>query len=121
MRALRRTLWRGVYLFKDTTLNCIYEDFSPNLTIKEGYVSQKADTLRVLRDNTCTAIVILSDPIVLAKAEEEEPWGYFQFPRIYRTDDNILLVSYSMKEDSHMAYGDNSYGLLISKDEGNTW
>lgn len=108
-------------MFNDLSLTAIYEETAPSLVINEGYISKKADTLRIVRDKETVAIVILSEPQIVAQAEEEEIWGYFQFPDISRIDDNNLLVSWSMKEDSHTAYGEYSSGMVISKDEGETW
>lgn len=108
-------------MFNDSSLTAIYEETATSLVIKEGYISKKADTLRIIRDKETVALVLLSEPKIVAQAVKEEAWGYFQFPDISRPDDNNLLVSWSMKEDSHTAYGNNSVGMVISRDEGDTW
>ena len=108
--------------FDDKTLVSISEIIEPDLTIKQGLVSQKSDTVRVMRDGRAIGVIILGDPIQVAQAEDEEPWGYFQFPYISRTENNNVIVTWQMKEDSHTAYGDNlSIGRRMSKDEGLHW
>ena len=57
-------------------------------------------------------------------AEQDEAWGYFQFPTIGRAEDGTLVVSWSMKLDSYKtawtkAVRDNV--PMISKDGGKTW
>lgn len=107
-------------LFNNPKLVSISEIIEPDLTIKQGFVSQKSDTVRVTRDGRAIGIVILSEPVVVAQAEEDEPWGYFQFPYIFRTENNNVIVTWAMREDSHTAYGDDdqSFGRRMSKDEG---
>ena len=99
----------------------IYEETEPDLNIKEGYVSQKKETVQILRNGKVVAKVKLGKPIVVAQAEHEEDWGYFQFPGICRGDDGRLFVSWQMNEDSHKAYGKAPKGRAMSLDEGKTW
>ena len=110
-------------IFNNPELVSISEIIEPDLTIKQGFVSQRSDTVRVMRDGRAIGIVILGEPVVVAQAEEEEQWGYFQFPYIFRTDNNNVIVTWAMREDSHTAYGDDdqSFGRRMSKDEGNHW
>ncbi len=107
--------------FNDTTLACISEEIIPNLNIREGLISQKSDTIRVLRDGKTIAIVMLSEPILVAQSEKEEVWGYFQFPGICEGEDGNLIVQWSMRADSPTAYGDKTAGRCVSNDNGNTW
>ena len=110
-----------LFIFDEARWPAIQEEIKPFGEIREGLVSQDADTIRIVRNDTSIAVVVLSKPKVLAQAKEEESWGFFQFPKISKTDENELLVSWSMKEDSHTAYGDDTCGMLISYDEGNNW
>lgn len=109
--------------FNDTTFACIFEKSAPqNLEINEGLISQHAQTIRVIRGGECVAIVKLGEPVTVAQAEREEPWGYFQNPVIYRGDNtNNLIVKWAMQADSHLVYGQDSNGRLMSTDEGETW
>ena len=44
------------------------------------------------------------------------------FPRIYRSENNYLIVEWNNCEDSYIAYGnENNHLRLMSKDEGKTW
>ena len=76
----------------------------PNLEIHEGYVSQNEETVFVKRGRKTIAKIHLSGPVMVAIAEQEERWGYFQFPCIGRADDGTLIVSWQMREDSHTSY-----------------
>ncbi len=109
--------------FNDTSLAGIVEEYRPiSMTIKEGYVSQKCDTIRIIRNKEVIAVVILSEPKIIAQSLIEESWGHFQFPSIFRDEYNKnIIVTYSMGEDSYEAYGNPSSGILLSEDEGNTW
>lgn len=93
------------------------------LAIREGIVSKKAQ-LVTFNENGIKATVKLSRPVMIAQAEQEEEWGYFQFPSIGRADDGTLIVGWSMSEDSHKAYGVKSKRqatLMMSKNGGRTW
>ena len=96
----------------------------PNLEIHEGYVSQNEETVLVKSGRRTIAKVHLSEPVMVAMAEQYEEWGYFQFPTIGRADDGTLVISWQMKADSHLAYGVNSdrpYSPMMSKDGGTLW
>lgn len=96
----------------------------PSLEIHEGYVSQKEETVIVKRGRKAIAKVHLSEPVMVAMAEQEENWGFFQFPSIGRTDEGYLIVEWQMQEDSHMSYGkriERKYKPQLSKDGGKTW
>ena len=92
-----------------------------DLTIKEGYVSQKKEIVKVFRNNKVLAKVRLGEPMMLAQASKEEPWGFFQFPGVYWTEDGKLLVSWQMNIDSYKSYGKDSTVRIMSIDEGDTW
>ncbi len=96
----------------------------PNLEIHEGYVSQQEETVLVKLGRKTIAKIHLSEPVMVAMAEQEERWGYFQFPSIGRTEEGFLVVEWQMQEDSYMSYGRNSerkYTPMMSKDNGKTW
>lgn len=107
--------------FDNISLFGISEEIRPNLFIKEGYVSQKSDTIRIMRDGKAIAIVRLSEPVQVSQASEPEGWGFFQFPKIFRNEKGHLIVKWQMRADSHTDYGIDSFGRRISYDEGETW
>ena len=109
------------YFFEDTTLRSLSYESLSDLTIREGLVCQKADTVRIIHNGECLAIVKLSDPVIVAQSEKWETWGYFQFPKIYRSENEFLIVEWQNDEDSYNAYGNDNYRRLMSKDNGNTW
>ncbi len=95
-----------------------------SLNIHEGILCQTAQKIKYKSlDGTC-AFIHLSEPVMVAQANQYEKWGYFQFPLINKTDDGKLIVSWQMKEDSHKTYGKNSgreCPPMMSKDGGLTW
>ena len=98
-------------------------DVKTSLVIHEGIVSEHKQTIIYRRNSKRIAKIKLSEPVVVAVADKEYPWGYFQFPSIGKTADGTLIVRWSMKEDSHKAYGAKSRGKnsIMSKDGGKTW
>jgi len=99
----------------------ILEEINPDLSIHEGYVSLKKETVRIVRNGKVVAKVKLGKPVMVAQAEQEEEWGYFQFPGICRSDDGKLIVSWMMNEDSHKAYDKGEVFMRMSTNEGRTW
>lgn len=99
----------------------LYEEDIPNLEIKESYVCLHHEIIEIVSNDTIVATVELGAPIMVAQAEKEEKWGYFQFPVISRNEDGFLTVKWQMNADSYSAYGKSINGLMISKDEGQTW
>lgn len=105
----------------------VYNDLPKNghnIPIHEGIISQQAQKVKYKKGNKTIAIIRLSNPILVAQAEQEEGWGFFQFPDIGITDDGILVVGWQMSDDSHKAYGTSSrrkYTPMVSKDKGRAW
>lgn len=94
------------------------------LKIHEGILSTKKQKIIYKKGGKKIATIKLSEPIMVAQAEQEEAWGYFQFPSIAKAEDGTLVVTWSMKQDSHVAYGVKSnrkYTPMMSKDDGKTW
>lgn len=58
--------------------------------------------------------------IVLGCTHEENDWGHYQFPHIYRMPDDGLCVFVHMAEDNERAYGEPK-DCFVSYDEGTTW
>lgn len=112
---------KSTNIFEIETLRSISEESIPNLIVKEGHVSQKADTFRVIRNDQTIGVIILSEPTLISQAENEENWGYYQFPKIYRSYNGYLIVKWQMKKDSSSAYGGEGYARMMSRDEGKTW
>ena len=94
-----------------------------SLTIQEGIISQKAQKIKFIKRGKNVAFVDLSEPVMVAMAEQKEKWGHFQFPNIGKSHDGTLIVSWSMQDDSPMAYGTTGrkYTPMMSKDKGMTW
>ncbi len=109
--------------FDDVSLECIEENNTISISeIKQGLLSQDEQTVRITHNGFCNAIVRLSKPVMVTQAVDRVEWGYYQFPIIYWSGNSkSLIVKWQMKPDSHLAYGEEKYGYLISEDEGETW
>ncbi len=108
-------------ILTDEKYSAIGENVHNCLDLRQGHVSQKADTFRVIRNNKAIAAIVLSAPVIVAQADKDEEWGYFQFPIIFRDNDKNLVVKWQMRSDSQSDYGLDLYGRKISSDEGKTW
>lgn len=109
--------------FSDSTLVSIIEESSPNLTIKEGVISQHEQIIRIVRNDVAEAIVKLSEPIIVSQANIKVSWGYYQFPGICIEDDSTLVVKWQMKKDTPETYmlPHNGLNTMVSNDGGKTW
>ena len=99
-------------------------EMEPDLELHEGYVSQKEETVLVKQGRIIVAKVHLGAPVMVAQAEQEEKWGYYQFPNIGIANDGTLIVQWQMQDDSHLSYGKDTkrrYKPQMSKNHGKTW
>lgn len=94
-----------------------------SLEIHEGILSQKAQKIKYKKNGKTVAVITLSEPVMVAQADQEEKWGFFQFPSIGKAADGTLVVVWHMREDSHKAYGksERKYTPMMSKDSGKSW
>lgn len=100
------------------------KEHKPFGEIHEGIVSTKAQIIELLDGGNKCVSIGLSEPTMIAQAENEEPWGFFQFPSVSLSEEGFLIVSWKMTEDSYKSYGDTpgKYSAsFISKDGGITW
>ena len=61
----------------------------------------------------------ISDPVLVYEAEKSEPWGFVQFPRIFRATNNRIVITWNMANDDITA--NKKIGWKYSKDNGNNW
>lgn len=101
--------------------NYIVEEYEPDLVIKEGFISQKKQKIKVRRNGKVVAVIKLGKPIIVSQSDKEEDWGYFQFPSIYQYGNDPLIVGWQMAADSHTSYGDGGSGRMMSKNKGKSW
>lgn len=95
-----------------------------SLEIHEGIVCQSAQKIKYRRGGKVCAEIELTEPVMVAMAEQKEEWGYFQFPGIGRAKDGTLIVSWTMKGDTYKMYGRKSpreMTPMMSKDGGLSW
>ena len=71
--------------------------------------------------------IILGEPVVVARRPEvtEEigmaNWGYYQFPKIEKVDNDRLYLHYHVDKDKTEAYGADTDHHFLSSDNGQTW
>ncbi len=95
-----------------------------SLEIREGIVSKSAQKIEYKKDGKTIAFIELADPVMVAMADREEEWGFFQFPNIGKAEDGTLVISWQMKADSPREYGKKTvreFTPMMSKDGGKTW
>lgn len=62
-----------------------------------------------------------SKPTVVAVAEKQYGWGYFQFPSLYKTDNGNIVARWNLSSDHAESYGKGGAGQAISKNNGISW
>ena len=69
--------------------------------------------------------VVISDPIMVYRspAEMKQAWGYYQFPRLYRTATGEILANWNYSDDSVLGEGRSVVAVknAVSGDNGKTW
>ncbi|GAB3925537.1 sialidase family protein [Larkinella terrae] len=73
------------------------------------------------RDGNEKYQIKLGEPVVVTVAEKPVGWGFYQFPKIYRSTDGALVAVWAMHTDHAESYGKDSDGFAVSKDGGKTW
>lgn len=113
----------GCGLSRSTIDNIEYRNTHDNLTISEGFVITKAQSVRFKSNDITDGSMRISEPVMIAQAVKEEPWGFFQFPSLGQADDGTLVVTWKMAEDSYISYGKEGTHAspMMSKDDGKTW
>lgn len=109
--------------YKTITYNELPKN-TDSLEIHEGILCQTARRIKYMSEGELKAVIDISEPVMVAIADQEEEWGFFQFPNIGKAEDGTLVVSWQMKADSPKEYGKTSnrkYIPMMSKDDGKTW
>lgn len=89
--------------------------------LKGGIAAYSASSFHYKGGDGGIVKVELKEPVVVAVASRPEKWGYFQFPKILRRQDQSLLITWNLKADAMEAYGSHQYGAAVSADGGKTW
>lgn len=89
--------------------------------IKPGVTAYGATELVYRRDKKAMLDVSLAEPVVIASAAKPEGWGYFQFPKIYKSADGRLVATWAMAADNESSYGKEGFDFRVSSDNGKTW
>ena len=85
------------------------------LVIHEGILCQHATQIKYKRGGKKVAAIELSEPVMIVMAEQEEKWGFYQFPFFGRSHDGTLIVSWQMSVDVYTSYGKKSKFEKYSK------
>ncbi len=83
----------------------------------EAYGAYSAD---YVRRGKPSVHVDIDAPVVIAVADQEYKWGFFQFPSIARWADGSIAVKYNMTTDAAESYGLPN-PTMVSSDVGKTW
>jgi len=90
--------------------------------IQHGIAAYNQTDLIYCRNGHPVMEIDLKEPVVVIVATKDEPWGFYQFPNIYRNLlDNSLVCTWSMNHDSAESYGTGGVGRMFSSDNGKTW
>ena len=99
------------------------ENKSPNIAaIRAGIPAYNEQVVKYIRNGHQLLEVELSEPVIVAVADRELPWGFFNFPSIRRAVSGQMSISWSMSHDNAESYGQATTGNnAVSSDEGATW
>lgn len=90
--------------------------------IKAGIPAYGEWVVKYIRNGKQLMEVELGEPVIVAEADRELPWGFFNFPSIRRAVSGQMSVSWSMSPDNAESYGQATTGnSAVSSDEGKTW
>jgi len=95
--------------------------YNAETDIKHGIPAFDAADIDYKQDGKSFLTVRLETPVIVDVAEKPENWGFFQFPGVYRTKDDLLVAHWNMSEDAVVSYGRREPGVAVSKDGGRTW
>ena len=97
--------------------------YNADSVVKPCIPAYYATTINYNRDGKSMLKVKLGEPVIVGVATKPEKWGFFQFPSIYRSQDNSALVAkWNMIEDAVESYGKGGHGgIAVSRDGGKTW
>ncbi|HEY8689117.1 MAG TPA: sialidase family protein [Chitinophagaceae bacterium] len=96
--------------------------YNADSAVKPGIPAYEATTINYKRDGKSLLIVRLEGPAIVGVATKPEKWGFFQFPSIYRSKDNIVVAKWNMSEDAVESYGKGGHGgFAVSRDGGKSW
>jgi hypothetical protein len=92
------------------------------LTIQPGIPSHNGVAILYKREGLPILKIKLAEPVIVAIADKPQPWGFFNFPNIYRgITENTMVCTWSMANDDASSYGKGGNGRRLSTDHGQTW
>ena len=95
--------------------------YKADSAVKPGIPAYAGAIITYKREGKSMLAVTLEGPAIAGVALVPENWGFFQFPTIYRTQDSILVASWSMAPDAVESYGQGGSGFAVSRDRGKSW
>jgi hypothetical protein len=95
--------------------------YNATTDIKHGIPAFDAVDIDYKQNDKSVLTVRLEAPVIVDVAEKPEKWGFFQFPGIYRNENDMLVARWNMAEDAVVSYGRGEPGVAVSKDGGKTW
>jgi hypothetical protein len=95
--------------------------YNAGTEIKHGVTAFDKSRINYKQSGKTILEVTIDAPAIVGVAEKPESWGFFQFPQIYRTNDNLLVATWQMARDDATSYGKEEKGIAVSRDNGKTW
>jgi hypothetical protein len=89
--------------------------------VKPGIPAYDGTTITYKQYGKSLLTVRLEHPVIAGVSVKPEKWGFFQFPTIYRSRDNILVAKWNMSEDAVESYGQGGYNFVVSRNGGKSW
>lgn len=91
--------------------------------IVPGITSYNEQVVKYIRNGQQLLEVELGQPVEVAVADRDYPWGFYNFPNIRRSVSGQLHISWSMNHDEAASYGLPPEGIrdAVSNDGGATW
>jgi hypothetical protein len=99
----------------------VEKGYNIDSVVQPGIPAFDAGIFTYKRDGESILTIRLTDPAIAGVAAKPEKWGFFQFPSIYRSNDNRLVAMWNMAADAVESYGQGGHDFSVSKDGGKSW
>ncbi len=109
--------------FRENTFPTKWEEagYNAETEIKHGVPAFDAAKIEYKRNGKTILNLRFEPPVTVDVATKPEKWGFFQFPDIYWSGNDVLVATWQMAADAVESYGNENPGISVSKDKGKTW
>lgn len=99
----------------------IINEKTQNNSFKQGIAAFNESKFDYKQNGKSILNINFKKPVVVGVASKPEKWGFFQFPNIALKANGEIQAKWNMTRDAIEAYGENTFGAAISRDQGKTW